>query len=301
ALTATATRDVRSDIITQLKLRDPKIFVTGFDRPNLMYESRTIAKVRDKQSELIDLLRKETAGGIVYCSTRKAVDELTDVLKQSLPNRPIVPYHAGLDSESRTANQQHFMDTPRAVAVATNAFGMGINKPDLRFVIHYNVPGTLEAYYQEAGRAGRDGLPSRCIILFNFQDRRIQEFFIDKLGEENDHVNPTVLAERKRRALDKLDLMIRYAQTHRCRRQMILDYFGEERQVEGCQCDVCRRGSAITTNDSSPAVILPDELITLVRQMLSAVARLRGSFGVSMVADVLAGAENEKVLRWRFQ
>ena len=126
------------------------------------------------------------------------------------------------------------MNTPRAVAVATNAFGMGINKPDIRLVVHYQIPGTLEAYYQEAGRAGRDGQPSRCVLLFNYPDRYIQEFFIDKIGEDNPDSDPTI--DRRAEAArhdQKLELMLRYAQTHRCRRQMILDYFGEETRVQG--------------------------------------------------------------------
>jgi ATP-dependent DNA helicase RecQ len=193
------------------------------------------------------------------------------------------------------------METPHALAVATNAFGMGINKPDLRFVIHYNLPGTLEAYYQEAGRAGRDGLPARCIMLFSYQDKYTQDFFIDKMGEESGG-DPVVLERRKESAREKLNFMIRYAQTHSCRRQMILDYFGEETTVENCECDVCRRGANVTTEQSGAAAsaVVSDEVVLLVRQMLSAVARLRGKFGVGMVADVLAGAENEKTLRWRF-
>jgi ATP-dependent DNA helicase RecQ len=303
ALTATATEDVRRDIMAQLDLTSPKVFVTGFDRPNLLYESRSIAKVKDKAADLLKLLDEEKGSGIVYCSTRKAVDEVTELLGAKLKNRPIFPYHAGLDASDRTRNQEQFMETPHALAVATNAFGMGINKPDLRFVIHYNLPGTLEAYYQEAGRAGRDGLPARCIMLFSYQDKYTQDFFIDKMGEESGG-DPVVLERRKESAREKLNFMIRYAQTHSCRRQMILDYFGEETTVENCQCDVCRRGANLTTDQSdagtAASAAVSDEVVLLVRQMLSAVARLRGGFGVGMVADVLAGAENEKMLRWRF-
>ena len=180
--------------------------------------------------------------GIVYCATRKTVDAVTSLLSANLKDRPIFAYHAGMDTAARTANQERFMQTPRAIAVATNAFGMGINKPDIRLVVHYNLPGTLEAYYQEAGRAGRDGRPARCMILFSYQDRYTQEFFIDKIGEDTPDADAGVIAERKDHAKQKLDLMIRYAQTHRCRRQLILDYFGDEQEVSDCQCDVCRRG-----------------------------------------------------------
>lgn len=297
ALTATATEDVRADIIVQLGLRDPKVVVTGFDRPGLLYESRRITKGGNKDGMLIDLLRNEPGSAIVYCATRKAVDRLSAALPPALPGRPVIPYHAGLDAASRTANQERFMQTAGAIGVATNAFGMGINKPDIRLVAHYNLTGTLEAYYQEAGRAGRDGRPARCVILFSYEDRYTQEFFIDKLGEDNPNADPALLAARQNRARQKLDLMIQYASTHRCRRRMILDYFGDEAEVSDCACDVCRRGRepAMTRG---PVVAVADEVVTLVRQILSAIARCRGKFGVGVVADVLAGSENERTQRW---
>jgi len=188
------------------------------------------------------------------------------------------------------------MTTPRSIAVATNAFGMGINKPDIRFVIHYNIPGTLEAYYQEAGRAGRDGQLARCVVLFSFQDRFTHEFFIDKIDEEG-NLQERQRQELKDRARAKLELVIKYAQTHRCRRQMILDYFGDEAEVTNCQCDVCRRGEL---GAADVPVVMPDEVTLLVRQLLSAIARLRGKFGVGVVAEVLTGTTNEKTTRWGF-
>jgi ATP-dependent DNA helicase RecQ len=298
ALTATATDDVRVDIIRGLELREPNVVITGFDRPNLAYESRRIAKVSDKDAALLELLRGEPGSSIVYCATRKAVDELASNLARQLPQRTIVPYHAGMDMPTRTANQERFMQTPRAIAVATNAFGMGINKPDIRAVVHYNMPGTMEAYYQEAGRAGRDGQLARCVMLFSYQDRYTQEFFIDKIGEDaNGQGDPQAIELRKQRARQKLELVIRYGQTHRCRREMILDYFGDESQVENCQCDVCRAGSGATALHT-PGLVIPDEVTTLVRQMLSAIARLRGKFGIGVVAEVLAGAVNERTTKW---
>ena len=299
ALTATATDGVRNDIIHQLEMTEPRVYVTGFDRPNLRYESRTIGKVKEKNEELVRLLRTELGTGIVYCATRKNVDAVTSLLSENLRDRPIFAYHAGMDMAARSVNQEQFMQTPRSIAVATNAFGMGINKPDIRFVFHYNLPGTLEAYYQEAGRAGRDGRPARCAILFSYQDRYTQEFFIDKIGEDTPNADAGVIAERKDHARQKLDLMIRYAQTHQCRRQQILDYFGDEQEISDCVCDICRRDVEPVENvaDSEP---VSDEAVTLVRQMLSGIARLRGKFGVGVVAEVLAGSGNEKTQRWAF-
>jgi ATP-dependent DNA helicase RecQ len=269
----------------------PRIYVTGFDRINLRYESRTIAKVKEKDDELIRHLRSETGSGIVYCATRKNVDAVTALLSDNLKDRPIFAYHAGMDPAARTANQERFMQTPRAIAVATNAFGMGINKPDIRWVVHYNLPGTLEAYYQEAGRAGRDGRQARCTILFSYQDRYTQEFFIDNMGEDAPASDAALIAERQEHAREKLDLMIRYAQTHMCRRQQILDYFG--------QCDVCRREKEPQQDDADVTPVSEDVTL-LVRQLLSAIARLRGKFGVGVVAEVLSGADNEKTQRWGF-
>ena len=299
ALTATATDDVRRDIVELLGLREPSIVITGFDRPTLRYECRRTAKAVERDEELIGLLREERGSCIVYCSTRRAVDEVTGAIGRAMGDRPVFAYHAGMDMAARTANQERFMQTPRAVAVATNAFGMGINKADVRLVCHYNIPGTLEAYYQEAGRAGRDGLAARCVILFNYQDKYTQEFFIDKIGteaEEGQRAEAAVIEQLKARAREKLEMVIRYAQTHSCRRQMILDYFGDEAEVSDCNCDVCARGGVATgAGDARP---VSEEAATLVRQMLSAIARCNGKFGVGVVADVLAGTGGERMERW---
>jgi ATP-dependent DNA helicase RecQ len=296
ALTATATDDVRADIIQRLGLHEPTIVITGFDRPNLLYEARRLPKVSEKDVALIDLLRKSEGSAIVYCATRKNVDQVTMLLGSELRDRTVLPYHAGIDAGTRSANLERFMSTPRAIAVATNAFGMGINKPDIRLVAHYNVPGTLEAYYQEAGRAGRDGQPARCVMLFSFQDRFTQEFFISKIGEDGT-MDAATMEAAKERATHKLEVVLRYAQSHSCRRQMILDYFGDEAEVVGCQCDICRRGDATV----GPGSVIPDEVVLLTRQMLSAIARTKGKFGVGIVAEVLGGTESEKTMRWGLQ
>jgi ATP-dependent DNA helicase RecQ len=301
ALTATATDDVRQDIIHRLALREPTVVITGFDRPNLAYESRRVPKSAEKNAELLKLWQEEAGSGIVYCSTRKTVEEVTSLLTERLRGRPIFAYHAGMSGDARTSNQEKFMQTPHAIAVATNAFGMGINKPDLRLVVHYNLPGTLEAYYQEAGRAGRDGLPARCVMLYTYQDRFTQEFFISKIGQDHQLGDMADIEKRQAGARQKLELLLKYVQTnHRCRRQMILDYFDDVAEVANCACDVCRRDNGPSLA-SRAGPMVSEAATVVVRQMLSAIARLRGKFGLGVVAEVLAGQATDRVLRWELQ
>ena len=165
---------------------------------------------------------------------------MTILLSERLKDRPVFAYHAGMTTDKRTENQEKFMETPGSIAVATNAFGMGINKPDVRLVVHNNVPGTLEGYYQEAGRAGRDGLPARCIMLFSYQDRFTQEYFIERIGKDHPDADYATIEKLKAHAKKKLERIISYASTHNCRRRMILDYFGDDAKVDGCNCDTCR-------------------------------------------------------------
>lgn len=178
ALTATATKNVRDDICQILELEQPSVFVTGFTRENLSFEVQVLENDRAKEESLVNFLNEVEGAGIIYCATRKKCEELVEFLRGKIRRR-VDLYHGGLEPDQRRSVQDRFMSSEIPIIIATNAFGMGIDKSDLRFVAHFNMPGTLEAYYQEAGRAGRDGLPSRCLMLFNYRDRFIQEFFIE--------------------------------------------------------------------------------------------------------------------------
>ena len=238
AFTATATADVKKDIVNLLGLRDPLNLTTGFDRPNLYFG---VEKPKNKSKcfhELID--KRRHMCGVVYCSTRKTVESLTAQLRR----RGIFAsrYHAGLEDAERRKNQDDFIQNKISVMVATNAFGMGIDKPDVRYVIHYNIPKNIESYYQEAGRAGRDGKSAECIMLFSNEDIRTAEFFIDGSGKN------TELTERRRRAVAnrdaaRLDKMIRYCEIEGCLRSYILGYFGERKKGNCENCSNCNRQS----------------------------------------------------------
>jgi len=236
AFTATATADVKKDIVRLLGLRDPLSLTTGFDRPNLYFE---VAAPKNKSRYFHELIEQRGGEcGIVYCSTRKTVDAVCAELRRRGVSAS--RYHAGLEDIERRLNQDDFIQSRITVMVATNAFGMGIDKPDVRYVIHYNFPKNLESYYQEAGRAGRDGNPSDCILLFSADDIRTAEYLIRDSGKN------AGLSEKGRRIVNRrdsvrLDKMIRYCEIDGCLRSYILRYFGEK-QKGGCgNCSNCNK------------------------------------------------------------
>jgi len=190
------------------------------------------------------------------------------------------------------------MQTPGAIVVATNAFGMGINKPDTRFVVHYNLPGTVEAYYQEAGRAGRDGAPATCVLFFSTADRRTQEFFINNLGDNNPTLSRDAVHELQQHAQKKLLTLLEFTRSSQCRRRSILQYFGDSSEISGCACDNCTRHGASAQVRQDAAKVSPETAL-LVRTVIAAIARtqMRGPYGAGVIADVLRGSNSERLRR----
>jgi ATP-dependent DNA helicase RecQ len=279
AFTATATPRVRTDILAQLALRNPALHVASFNRPNLFY--RVQAKSKQTYAQMLEQIRGGGAG-IVYCLSRRRVDELT--LQLQSDGIRARPYHAGLDAAVRRDNQEAFIRDDIQVIVATIAFGMGINKPDVRWVVHYDLPRTLEGYYQESGRAGRDGDPARCTLYFGAADIRTSEFLIQ---QKIDPDTGAALEEEQRIARQQLRQVLDYAESNECRRAVQLRYLGESLAAPCGACDNC----------CEPRIL--QDWSTEARQFMSCIARLaqRGQrFGAAQIIDILRGARNERVL-----
>ena len=277
AFTATATENVRDDILRTLQLANPNVVVTGFDRENLYY---SVEHIRKKDDFILDYIEKHPSdSGIIYCATRKNVDKLYEELfKRGVA---VTRYHAGLGGAERKKNQEDFIYDRAPVVVATNAFGMGIDKSNVRFVIHYNMPQSMENYYQEAGRAGRDGEPAQCILLFSPQDMMINRFLL----EQKDFSELTGEEARLIRQRDtrRLQTMEQYCRGTGCLRNYILQYFGEETEDPCENCGNCHR--------EYTEIDLTEE----ARQVVKCVTETRGRYGIQIVIGTLLGANRVRL------
>ncbi|MDR3244140.1 MAG: DNA helicase RecQ [Elusimicrobiota bacterium] len=281
AFTATATPRVRIDIIKMLQLQNPETALASFDRRNLNFEAR---HPKNKFEELIQILKGRTAQyGIIYCLTRKLVDAITQKLKDNGYNA--AAYHAGLSVEERHKNQDDFIFDRVNIIVATNAFGMGIDKSNVSFVLHYNMPKDIESYYQEAGRAGRDGNEADAIILYSGQDIRTNLFLINN-SDDKEYASPEeeiYLKSLERKRLKEMDM---YCNTHDCLRFYILRYFGEEIQNASNGCGKCGNCNAKSEME---------DITVLAQKILSCVYRMKSSFGKNLVIDVLRGSKSARI------
>ena len=273
ALTATATKRVREDIVKQLKLRQPRCYVASFNRPNLTY--RVVPKSSAYQQVLDFVRARPNESGIVYCASRKSSDALAEKLTRD--GIKALPYHAGMELKERTCSQEAFLRDDARVITATIAFGMGINKPNVRYVVHHDLPKNIEGYYQETGRAGRDSLPSECVLLFSVGDVVKQRRFIEEKSESEQRI-----------AHEQLRTMVAYAETRECRRATLLRYFGENCSQNSCDgCDNCLEPRE-TFDGTVPA-----------QKFLSCVHRVEAKqgfgFGLNHIVEVLVGGTNEAI------
>ncbi len=277
ALTATATDRVRADIIKQLQLRDPAVFVASFNRPNLAY--RVVPKDQPLK-QIIDFVRKrETESGIIYCASRATAERTAEALAgRGFAARA---YHAGLDAAERGRNQEQFLSDDTRIICATIAFGMGINKPNVRWVIHHDLPKNIEGYYQETGRAGRDGLPGDCLLLFSAGDIAKQTHFLDEITD----------AHEQAVARTQLRQIVHYAESAGCRRAELLDYFGEKFASANCGgCDNC-----LEPRDTYDGTVVAQKFLSCVYRIAQ---NSNFSVGMNHITEVLTGADTEKVRKW---
>ncbi len=282
AFTATATKQVREDVERILQLRNPIRTTTGFDRPNLYFE---VIQTDEKEKELRRLLASRRGkSGIIYCSTRKKVESVCEDLRDR--GYGATRYHAGLTDEERSANQEDFLYDRAPIMVATNAFGMGIDKSNVSFVIHYNMPKSIEAYYQEAGRAGRDGAPADCILLYNGADVNTARFLINN-GSENEEMDPAQREVVHRQDLKRLDAMVGYCKTKTCLRGYILEYFGQKHP------EICGNCGSCTGNFETVDITREAQMI------LSCVKRIYDKLGywvgINLIGNVLRGSKVKRV------
>ena len=278
ALTATATPKVKSDIIKNLEMQDVEVFISSFNRDNLFYEVRPKKNPAQAQKEIVQFIKSlNGASGIIYVQSRKSTEEIAKVL--TLNGINAMPYHAGLDSKTRNRVQDNFLMEDLDVIVATIAFGMGIDKPDVRFVIHYDIPKSIENYYQETGRGGRDGLPARCLAFYSYKDiLKLEKFLRDKGVAE------------KELAGQLMEEIIAYSETSSCRRRFLLHYFGEEYPEENCNknCDNCKH--------PKEKKVVTDEM----HQAITVIRDLKENYGVKIIADFMIGRSSKEIKTAKF-